>query len=121
MYRIEFFMKLNGEEPALIWINSRDGSIRPNIYQRIETLKKEGLNLLNTNSLDTIKGDDPDFYELRNLTKKWRLGLYFDEGENTFVLLHGWKHDEQHPREQQKEIEKARQYLHEYLASREQI
>jgi hypothetical protein len=116
MYNIIYFKHVNGKEPARDWIKSRDGSIRPNIYRKIEDLKKEGLNLLGTNSLDTISGDDADFYELRNITLNWRIGFYYNREYKSFVLLHGWRHDENHESEHQREIEKARKYLHEYLS-----
>jgi hypothetical protein len=116
MYRIEYFKRLNGEEPARSWINSRDGSIRPNIFKKLETLEKEGLARLGSNFLNVITGPDKNLYELRNTTLNWRIGFYYDEILDIFLLLHGWSHDENHEKEHKKEIEKTRGYLHEYLA-----
>lgn len=113
-YRIVYFKRSNGEMPASEWIKKRDGSVRANVRKRLEVLQKEGLNLKGTKSLVPLSGDT-NFYELRNLTFKWRIGLYYDPIFLTFVLFHGWNHDENHEEEHQKEIEKARAYLYEYL------
>jgi hypothetical protein len=116
VYKIKYFTRPDGEQPARKWIKSRDGSIRPNIYKKLGILETEGLARLGTNFLDVISGPDRNFYELRNTSLNWRIGFYYNEKQKTFWLLHGWSHDENHKEEHQKEIEKARGYLHEYLA-----
>jgi hypothetical protein len=85
------------------------------IYGKKDDLSKEGLNLLGTNALLPIQGKDKGFYELRNVSLNWRIGIYHDRRDDSFVLLHGWHHDQSHEKEHEREIEKARQYLHEYL------
>jgi hypothetical protein len=117
MYNIIYFKRNNGYEPARAWIEKRDNSIKPNIYKKIDMLNKYGPEIFDTKSIDSISGCDSDFYELKNRRLNWRLGFYYNRINNAFVLLHGWKHYDNHEEEHQREIEKARQYLHEYLES----
>ena len=117
-YKAEYYKRPNGKEPAREWYKSRDGSIRQNIFKRLEVLKEEGLNLVKSHALYPIYGGDKVFYEFRNSTLNWRIGVYYDENINTFILLHGWSHDENHEIEHQKELDKARNLLHEYLTGR---
>lgn len=115
MFRIIYYQRKNGREPAREWIRAQDGSIRPDINARIADLSENGLGLLGTKSLSIIEGDDNGFYELRNRTLNWRLGIYHDLKRDAFVLLHGWRHT----KKLQSEILKAREFLHDYLRTTE--
>lgn len=111
MHKVIYFKRLNGDQPAREWIKSQDNRIRPNIYRKIEDLSDQGINLLNTNVLDIIKGPDKGLYELRNRGLGWRLAVYYHQKYDTFVILHGWRKDNSY----KKEIGKARSLLHEYI------
>jgi len=111
VFRIVYYRRQDGSEPAREWIKSRDNSIRPNIYRKLADLADEGLNLLNTNILDVIEGPDKGLYELRNRGLGWRLAVYHDHAAGVFVVLHGWHKDKNF----RLEIGKARSVLHEYL------
>jgi hypothetical protein len=113
MKALVYFERFNGEKPFCKWLHQQDQSIRPSVFKKLEIIKREGLNLLGTNSLQPISGQEQHFYELRNVTLNWRIGLYYESKSEIFVLLHGWRHDKIF----HKEIERARHYLHEYLES----
>jgi hypothetical protein len=108
---IEYYKRPDGSEPAREWIKAQDNSIRPDINAKIKVLEENGLRLVGTRSLDIIAGEDHGFFELRNITFNWRIGFYHDRERDVFVFLHGWKHTKKY----KKEIEKARELLHEYL------
>ncbi len=113
MSRIAYFESLqNHREPARDWIEKQDSHTREDIYLRIRILSVQGLGLLGTKTMAVIRGPDKGFYELRNRTLNWRLGLFHDRILDSFVLLHGWRHDKQY----QREIEAARSFLREYRA-----
>ena len=115
MYKVDYYRRPNRRMPADEWIKDQDKPIRVSIYGKITDLSNEGLNLLGTNTLRVIQGPDNGLYELRNVSLNWRIGVYHDKRYNSFVLLYGWRHDKNHKQELEGEIEKARQYLHEYL------
>ena len=116
MPAISYYKRPDGSEPAREWIKAEDNSIRPDIYDRIGRLEREGLQRLGTNMLDVIRGGDKGLYELRNRTLKWRLAFYHDLTCDTFVLLCGWrKTKDSKKREIQRAYNKARSLLHEYL------
>jgi hypothetical protein len=111
MNKVIYYERPDGEKPARDWISAQDNSIKPNIYRKIEDLKSNGLDLLNTRAMDRISGPDNGFYELRNRALGWRIALYFNMKYQTFVLLYGWHKDNNF----KKEIARARDLLHEYL------
>jgi hypothetical protein len=111
MNSIIYYQRPDGSQPARDWINAQDNSIKPNIRRKLEDLRNNGTDLLNTNSMDIISGPDRGFYELRNRALGWRIAVYHNIKYNSFVLLHGWKKDNNYERE----IEKARNLLREYL------
>ncbi len=90
---------------------------RANIDAKIAKLRQHGLKLLRTEMLEKISGHD-DLYELRNRGLGWRIGLYFDRDNATFVLLCGWKKQKD---TQPDDIAQARRCLDEYLATRKGI
>jgi len=116
MYRVDYFQRLNGRKPAEEWIKAQSSILRVSIFAKIKDLKNEGINLLGNNVLHRITGAEPGMYELRNVGLNWRIGVYHDKRNESFILLHGWRHDKSHKKERLVgEIEKARQYLAEYL------
>ncbi len=110
--KVIYYTRPNGRQPAAKWIRDQDNSIKPSIDVRIEKLDKEGLLLKDTKMLVHIKGKDSDFYELKCISKKWRIATYYDRKQDIFVLLWGWRRTQP---KQESEIEKARTLLHEYL------
>jgi hypothetical protein len=66
MSAIIFYKRPDGKKPARDWLNVQDNSIKPNIYRKLDDLKSNGLDLVNTNAMDVISGPDNGFYELRN-------------------------------------------------------
>jgi hypothetical protein len=113
--KIVYFERVSGRKPILDWIRKQDKPVRVNIYGKLEDLSREGLGLLDTKAMDIIHGQDKGLYELRSISLNWRIGTYYSKVKDTFILLHGWHHDESHEQEHQKDIQKTRDYLHEYL------
>jgi hypothetical protein len=111
MYKVIPYTRPDGEQPVRDWINAQDNSIRPNIYRKVDDLRKHGLSLLGTNAMDIVSGPDNGFYELRNRALGWRIAVYCNLQSATFILLHGWRKDNNYTRE----IQRARSLLHEYL------
>jgi hypothetical protein len=116
MWRVDYYTKSNGRQPAKDWIESQDNSIRPSIDARIDMLKREGPQLPETMLvLITPRGKGekfiPGFYELKHRGKKWRIATYHDRGKNKFVLLCGWRKSQDI---QEWDIDKARKLLDEY-------
>ena len=87
MFDADYYTRPNGDQLALSWIEARLPQERAKIKAKITKLKEEGLVLLQTNMLGTLKGV-PDLYELR--PGKMRISVYYDRGENKFWLLHGF-------------------------------
>ena len=89
------------------------------ILSRMETLREEGLLLLNTDMLKAIKSitkrdrQDPPLYEL--VCRQSRICTYFDRDKETFVYLNGWKKKK---RIQPNDVQRCRSLLHEYLDTR---
>ena len=53
-------------------------------------------------------------YELRHVSFGWRMGVYYDKGLDTFLLLNGWK-----KKQQNKGIKNARILAEEYMSRKE--
>ena len=67
----------------------------------IVALQINGLDLMGTERMSFI-GDRDDggpriqgLYELRNERKKWRIAVYHDQTVDKFILLYGWRKNEQ--------------------------
>ena len=88
MYLVEFYERLDGEQPALEWLDSQDPKVTANIEAKLQMLKAEGLKLLNTNVLKPIRGQS-NLFEV--IYSKFRLLTYFQEEHQTFWLLHGFR------------------------------
>lgn len=116
MWSVKYYTRPNGHKPLTEWRDSQPKELRADVDARIRRLREEGIEtLIYTKMLDRIAGSDKDLYELRGVALKWRIAFYFDRPLNTFVLLHGWrKQKAKHKRD----IDQARRFLHEYLASR---
>ena len=117
-YRVIYYTRPKGRRPAQEWIKAQDNSIKPSIDARIEKLKMEGLLLLENKMLVPIRERPggrvvPDFYELRHISKKWRLATYHDRKKNIFVLISGWRKSQPI---QQRDIDRALKLLEEYFS-----
>ena len=113
MYKIEYYTRGNGRQPAKEWRGALDKKLRKIIDGKIKKLSQYSLELLGTDILKTISGDDRDFYELRG--GQCRVAVYYDRGRNTFILLHGWL---KHKQVQQQDLEQARRLLQEFLSGK---
>jgi hypothetical protein len=113
LFKVIYYVRPNGRIPIKEWRDAQPFNIRANIDAKVRKLAENGLVLLGTAMLDNISGSDEDLYELRNVTLKWRIAVYFDRPINTFVLLHGWRKQQ---RMQERDIVQARRFLHEYLS-----
>lgn len=110
MWTVSYYRRKRGDQPVAEWLDGLDINSRAVSLAKIEKLSEYGLELLATDMLTTISGDDSDFYELRG--GQCRIGTYYDRRRATFVLLHGWL--KKKPLER-REIKQARHLLHEYL------
>lgn len=64
MSTIVYYTRRNGRQPAGEWRSALDKKLRKVIDGKIKKLGQYGLELLGTDILKTISGDDSDFYEL---------------------------------------------------------
>ena len=118
MWRVIYYTRPNGRQPAKEWVEGQDNSIKPSIDARIQRLRDEGLLLVENGMLVPIREKRgkkkfiPGFYELKDRTKKWRIAVYHDLKQNSFVLIHGWRKLKE---AEEQEIERARTLLNEYF------
>jgi hypothetical protein len=113
LYKVVYYVRPNGKSPVAEWRDEQQRAIKADISAKLVKLAQNGLILLNTKVLDNISGIDNDLYELRGVTLKWRIAVYFDRSISTFVLLYGWRKQQ---RVQERDIERARRFLREYLS-----
>ncbi len=113
MYVVEYFTRKNGRQPAGEWRSALDKRLRKVIDGKIKKLGQYGLELLGTDILKTISGDDRDFYELRG--GQCRVAMYHARGSDTFILLYGWLKKKQ---VQQQDIDQAHRLLQEFLSGK---
>ena len=118
MWQVIYYTRPNGRKPAQEWIEAQDNSIKPSIDARIEKLRTEGLLLVDNGMLVPIRESPggrvvPDFYELRHISKKWRLATYYNRKKNIFVLISGWRKSQPI---QQQDVQRALRLLDEYLS-----
>ena len=111
MYHYEYYTTKHGEQPVRDWIVMLPLKERAVIWEKIQKLCEEGLKLLGTELLTTIKGYTWDFYELRG--RKLRIGVYLDRPKSMFILLHGWRKKQQR---QPRDIMVAYKSLIDYLS-----
>lgn len=112
MPAVEYFTRRGGRQPVAEWRDGLDKKSRAVIVAKIQKLGEHGVNLLDTQMLTAISGDDSDFYELSG--GNWRIVTYFDRQRDVFVLLHGFLKKKGRQRQ---DIEQARHLLHEYLST----
>jgi mRNA-degrading endonuclease RelE of RelBE toxin-antitoxin system len=109
MWRIEYYAEPSGRQPVAEWLDSLSKKTRNFIQDKIDSLQKHGTILLNTNMMRRLKGYGGDFYEIKY--SKYRITLYHEPVNNTFILLHGFKKER---KRESKEIEKAYSRLRNY-------
>ena len=119
MWDVIYYTRPNGRQPARDWVESQDNSIRPSIDVRIQRLRDEGLLLIENKMLVPIRERPggrivPNFYELRHISKKWRIATYHDRKKDIFVLISGWRKSQPI---QQRYVDRALRSLEEYLAN----
>ena len=108
MWAVEYYTTRGGRQPVAEWLDGLDKRFRAVIDAKIQKLGEYGVELLSTEMMATIWGDDSDFYELRG--GQCRIATYYDRSRATFVLLHGWLKKK---RQQKQDIEQARRLLRE--------
>jgi phage-related protein len=109
MWRTDYYTESNGRKPVEIWLNSLDKKTSAYIRDKIVRLQQYGLILLDTKMMKPLKGYGSNFYEI--IYSRYRIALYHELENNTFVLLHGFM--KEHQRET-REIEIAYSRLCEY-------
>jgi len=113
MWHIDYYTEPSGRKPVAEWLDELDKNISAHMQDKLVRLQQNGLTLLKTSMMDTIKGYGGDFYELKY--SKYRIALYHESASNTFVLLHGFKKER---RREPREIETAYSRLREYQPRR---
>ena len=99
---VKYYRDERGNSPAREFIDDpHNGSIKNNMETTIVALQINGLDLMGTERMSFI-GDRDDggpriqgLYELRNEKKKWRIAVYHDQTVDKFILLYGWRKNEQ--------------------------
>lgn len=88
MYKVEYFVRINGSCPASEWLDSLGKRDSATLFAKFRMLEAEGLKLLGTKVLRQIVGQS-HLYEIRY--SSCRIITYFDERIDTFVLLNGFR------------------------------
>ena len=109
MYHIDYYTEPNGRQPVAEWLDELNKNISAYMQDKVVRLQQNGLKLLNTNMMASIKGYGGDFYELKY--SNYRIALYHETASDTFILLHGFKKER---RRESREIEIAYSRLCEY-------
>jgi len=113
MYLVEFYIDKRGKEPAAKWLDEvfkSDVAGASKIDDRIQKLRKYGPELLATNIMKRLSVADSHLYEL--IPGAYRVIVYHDTKQSKFILLHGFRKKRQR---QDKDIDRARRRLQEYL------
>jgi phage-related protein len=109
LHVVDYYTRPNGNTPALAWIDSLNIRERAVILAKVNTLKEEGLRLLQTAMMKTVVGRS-DLYELRG--GRCRIILYHEITTDRFLLLHGFLKTRQR---ETREIMTACRLLDEYI------
>jgi phage-related protein len=109
MWRIEYYTESGGRQPVVEWLDSLDNTVYVHLQGKLVRLQQYGLVILDTNMMHRLKGYGGDFYEIKY--SNYRIALYHDTINSTFILLHGFKKERQR---ESKEIEKAYSRLRDY-------
>lgn len=88
MYKVEYFVRINGSCPVSEWLDSLGTRASAVLFAKFRMLEAEGLKLLGTNVLKHIIGQS-NLYEVRY--SSYRIITYFDERTNSFILLNGFR------------------------------
>jgi len=112
MYKINYYTRPNGKQPAKDWLFHRlDKILRAGIMAKIQYLEERGLELLGTRMLKPVRGEH-GLYELTS--GQCRVIVYYDTRKgHEFVLLNGFLKKKRREREK---IDEARFLLYEYLS-----
>ena len=110
MYNVEYFVRINGSCPASEWLGTQGTQVEAIFSAKFRMLEAEGLNLLNTNVLKKIVGQQ-HLYEIRY--SSYRVLTYFNEIAKTFILLNGFRKQRMNER---MEMAKGIKLKDEYLA-----
>ena len=118
MWPVTYYTRPNGRMPAQAWIEDQNNTIKPSIDAKLEMLRQVGLLLKENRILEPIKENPggkivPNFYELRDVSKGWRIAVYHDRRKDIFVLISGWRKSR---RLQRGDVAKALTLLGEYLS-----
>jgi len=109
MWHIDYYTEPSGRKPVAEWLDDLDKNISAHMQDKVVRLQQNGLMLLNTSMMDSIKGYGGDFYELKY--SNYRIALYYETASDTFILLHGFKKER---RRESREIETAYSRLCQY-------
>lgn len=116
-YKDKYYERPNGDRPVEEWLQSLTKQERAGIKSKMQSLREEGLLLISTKMLKSIKNiekrdkQDKNLYEL--VYSNLRVCTYFDSTRQTFVYLRGWKKKRDI---QWDDVNNCRELLHEYLA-----
>ena len=116
-YKDKYYERPNGDRPVEEWLQSLTKQERAGIKSKMQSLREEGLLLISTKMLKSIKNiekrdkQDKNLYEL--VYSNLRVCTYFDSTCQTFVYLRGWKKKRNI---QWDDVNNCRELLHEYLA-----
>jgi hypothetical protein len=120
---IKYYRDERGNFPARDFINDpHHGGIKSNIMAAIAALQINGLDLIDTERMSFIGYRDDGgpriqgLYELRNEKKKWRVAVFHDKTIDKFILLCGWRKNQQR---QPADILRAQRMQEEYLTRKE--
>ena len=113
MFKIVFYMKPNGDEPAITHLDMLPPRTRAKVLRNMSLLQEKG-NLLRYPETDDL-GDG--IFELRtSLGGDMERALFFCAKHRVIVITHGFiKKTRKTPRQ---EIERAKQYRADYYAQR---
>ena len=118
MYPVKFYRDKRGKEPVAKWLDEvfkSDAAGASKIDDRIQKLRKYGLELLATNIMKRLSVADSHLYEL--IPGAYRVIVYHDTKQSKFILLHGFRKKRQR---QDKDIDRAKLRLKDYLLSARQ-
>ena len=112
MFKLEYYIRPNGTQPVVDWLDRLDRQKYEVITAKMVKLKMVGLDLLKTEMLRSIKSV-PGLYELKG--GQCRVLVYYERGNGVFIVLQGFlkkKARETH------EIDIGVRLLREYLTSK---
>lgn len=110
MNKVEYFRRLNGRLPTQEWLDEQEYGVVTGFLAKFMMVEAEGLNLLKTNVLRRIKGQQ-DLYEVKH--DGYRIISFFDTKINTFIMLNGFKKQKMNERP---EISRGIKLMKEYLS-----